>query len=530
MKKIVLIMMVAIAAIACKKEDPIVPEIKVSTTEFTLPLAGTEDMSFKVEFNANVDWTAALKETTEWCTVTPASGVAGDAAVTVIALENPTEEERTVTLVITAGSAVEEIVLTQEAVFIPRLSTEPADGVNIAQAGGSASVEVKTNVEYTVTPDAEATWLTVSQEGDVVTFTATANEDFAARGANVAFTTAHEGVAANVYVYQEGRATKLWSMHVADLEGYDASQKVRLVKYGDLLGVANTTKVYALNPLTGEVQMTINMPEGYAAHNVLVDDAGNFLIASDVIGTGDLALFYIADPFNPAPELIFTYNSGNYYSAETGNIRVKGNIKENAVITAVASDGAGGAVLMWEVVDGVCSDWSWTAPPYTAWSVASICAAPAGNTLADGLFYIGYGGDYNLHYVKDVTKGGASAWAPTYVTGSSWMENYNCISTAEWNGTKYAAICAGCHFNYDDADAVLLNVNDPAAAQHVYTYAGTADVDRDENWANLNWTPYSSGGQTSAPYSDILLIPTDEAIVMVYIDAAYGAMACVAVK
>ena len=138
-------MMVAIAAIACKKEDPIVPEIKVTTTEFTLPLAGTEDMSYKVQFNANVDWTAALKETTEWCTITPASGVAGDASVTVIALENPTEEQRTVTLVLTAGTAVKELVLTQEAVFIPRLAVDPT-GVNIAQAGGSATATVTANV------------------------------------------------------------------------------------------------------------------------------------------------------------------------------------------------------------------------------------------------------------------------------------------------------------------------------------------------------------------------------------------------
>ena len=523
MKKIALMMLVAIAAIACNPEEQIVPEIKVTTTEFTLPLAGTEDMSYKVQFNANVDWTAALKETTEWCTITPASGVAGDASVTVIALENPTEEQRTVTLVLTAGTAVEELVLTQEAVFIPRLSTTPADGVNVAQAGGTVSVEVTANVAYTVTADAEATWLTVAQDGNTVTLTATANEDYAARGANVTFATEYEGVGAVVYVYQEGRATKLWTKHVTDLEGYDASKKVKLAKYGDLLAVANTTKVYALNPATGEVAMTINMPEGYAAENVLVDDAGNFLLAADVVGTGDLALFYVPDPFNPAPQLIFTYNSGNYYSAETGNIRVKGNILGNAVITAVASDGAGGALLAWEVVNGVCSDWKWTNVPYTAWSVASLCAAPAGDKLSDGIFYIGYGGDYNLKYTANFVAGGGTEWATSYVTGSTWMENYNCIATAEWKGTKYAAITAGCHFNYDDADAILLNVNNPAAAEHVYTYSGTPDVQRDENWANLNWTGLGT-------YSDIILIPTDEAIIMVYVDGNYGAMSCVAVK
>lgn len=516
-------MLVAIAAIACKKEDPIVPEIKVTTTDLTLPLAGTEDMSYKLQFNANVDWTATLKEVSEWCTITPASGVAGDASITVIALENPTEEQRTATVVITAGTAVEEVVLTQEAVFVPRLSTTPADGVNVAQAGGSVSVEVTANVAYTVTADAEATWLTVAQNGNTVTFTAVANDAYAARGANVTFATEHEGVGAVVYVYQEGRATKLWTKKLTDLEGFDPAQKTRLAKYGDYLGVANTTKVFVLNPLTGEVIMNMNMPEGFAAHNVLVDDANNFLIAADAGVGAELTLFYIPDPFNPQPQVVCTYNTGNYYATDTGNIRVKGNIKENAVITATASAGAGGAVIYWEIVGGQCSNWFWTSVPYEGSTIASACAAPAGATLADGFFYIGYGGDYNLYYAATVIKDGASTWANTYTTGSSWMENYNSISTAEWNGHKYAAILASCHFNYDDADAILLNVDNPTAAQHVYTYAGTYDVVRDDAWANTWW----NGAGTN---SDILIYPTADALVMVYADANFGAMSCVAVK
>ena len=108
------------------------------------------------------------------------------------------------------------------------------------------------------------------------------------------------------------------------------------------------------------------------------------------------------------------------------------------------------------------------------------------------------------------------------------MENYNCISTAEWNGNKYLAVTAGCHFNYDDADAILLNVNDPAVAQHVYTYAGTSDVERADDWSNLSWT--GAAQQTEFPNSDILIFPTADALVMVYVDAAFGAMSCVTVK
>ena len=522
--------MAAIAVIACTPEETVVPEIEVTSTETTLPLAGTEE--FKVEFNASVAWTASIKETQEWCSVVPDKGAAGDAYVTVIALENESEEERTVTLVLTAGTAVKEVVLTQEAVYVPRLSVSPADGAVIPLAGGSATLEVTANLEYQVVVDEAATWLTWSQEGNVLTFTAaTANEEFAARSAAVTFTTEYEEVGATVSVSQEGRAAKLWTKKTADLTGFDVNKRVKLAKWNDKLLVSNGTQIYVLAPATGELEATIPVPEGMVADNVLVDDAGNLLIGTDMPTSAAVNLYYVADPTNPAPELIFTY-AGDYYAAQSGNIRVKGNVKDDAVITAVASDGAGGAVLYWEVVDGVCSAYSWTTCPYTAWSVGSLCAAPAGSTLADGIFYIGYGGDYNLRYASDVVAKGTSEWAVSYVTGSSWMENYNCISTAEWNGHKYAAIVAGCHFNYDDADAHLLNVDNPAAAQLVYTYSGTYDVTRNEDWANTDWigNPDADGQQTPFPNSDVLIFSTEEALVMVYVDAPFGAMSCVAVR
>ena len=522
MKKIALFLMAAIAVIACEKTPEIVPEINVTSTETTLPVAGTEDLSFKVTFNTNVDWTASFKTPVDWCAVTPASGVAGDASVTVIATENKVEETRTAVLVITAGTASKEIELTQEAVYVPRLSVSPAEGAFIPVAGGSATIEVTANLDYTVTV-AENDWLTVAQDGNKVTFTAAENPDYAARVVGVTFATEVEGVGATVNVTQEGHATKLWSKAVADIEGYDAAQKVRLAVYGDKLLVANTTKVFVLNPANGEVESTIALPEGVIAHNVIVDEGGNILVAADAGVNEDLVIYLIEDLANPAPVEFLKYNTGNYYGTDTGNIRVKGDIKKNAVITATVSAGAGGAVIMWEVVGGECSTWYWTSVPYSGDLVAYACAAPAGTALTDGLFYIGYGGDYNLQYVKDIVKDGTSTWAPTYVTGSSWMENYNSIATAEWNGHKYAAVLASCHFNYDDADAILLNVDDPAAAEHVYTYAGTYDVARADDWANLNWTG-------SGTYSDVLLVPTEEAILMVYVDGNYGAMACVAVK
>ena len=614
MKRIALFIAIAIAAIACKPEEQIVPEVTVHTDEATLVIP-TEGGDVQIAFDANVEWTASLKEATaaDWCTITPSSGAAGSTSLKVIALENTTNDNRVVTVVITAQTAKKEVKVTQlqkdalvlsgektfevaadggqvkfavnhniaveakadadwlvqaatramqtseftfdvaantgaartakitvtagdlkeeltvnQAAWVPVFEVAPAEDQWIAVEGGSVSITVDANVEYTVTTD-ENDWLTVTNEGGVYTFTAAANEGFDYRSTGVYVTPKDEAYVESAkafYVFQNGRAAKLWAKHPAeDYEGYDASQRVKLAKYGEYILLANTTKIYVLEPADGSVVNTIDVPAGMAAHNVLVDDAGNVLFGADALdGAGDVTLYYVADPFNPEPEQLISWNAGNYYCVGAGNIRVKGNVKDDAVITAVVTDGAGGACLAWEVVDGVIGDWKWTTPPYTNWNVPSLCFAPIGATMADGFFYIGYGGDYNLYYADSFVQGGGTPWAVSYVTGSSWMENYNCIATAEWNGNKYAAVVAGCHFNYDAADVFLLNVNNPAAAEHVYTHHGDGDADWD--WTagvNPNWTGLGT-------YSDVLLVPTADALLMVYVDSNYGAMACVAIK
>ncbi len=614
MKRIALFIAIAIAAIACKPEEQIVPEVTVHTDEATLVIP-TEGGDVQIAFDANVEWTASLKEATaaDWCTITPSAGEAGSTSLKVIALENTTNDNRVVTVVITAQTAKKEVKVTQlqkdalvlsgektfevaadggqvkfavnhniaveakadadwlvqaatramqtseftfdvaantgaartakitvtagdlkeeltvnQAAWAPVFEVAPAEDQWIAVEGGSVSITVDANVEYTVTTD-ENDWLTVTNEGGVYTFTAAANEGFDYRSTGVYVTPKDEAYVESAkafYVFQNGRAAKLWAKHPAeDYEGYDASQRVKLAKYGEYILLANTTKIYVLEPADGSVVNTIDVPAGMAAHNVLVDDAGNVLFGADALdGAGDVTLYYVADPFNPAPEQLISWNAGNYYCVGAGNIRVKGNVKDDAVITAVVTDGAGGACIAWEVVDGVIGDWKWTNPPYTNWKVPSLCFAPIGATMADGFFYIGYGGDYNLYYTDSFVAGGGTPWAVSYVTGSSWMENYNCIATAEWNGNKYAAVVAGCHFDYDAADVFLLNVNNPAAAEHVYTHHGDGDADWD--WTagvNPNWTGLGT-------YSDVLLVPTADALLMVYVDSNYGAMACVAIK
>ena len=411
--------------------------------------------------------------------------------------------------------------------------TVEEDVVTVGFDAAALEIPVATTVDFTVSTDCD--WITVpvatkamEVREEIVTVNVAANESMDSRTGYVYIVPTEESCASmaiTVAVVQKGRATKMWAKEVASYSGYDATQRVRLAQYGEYILLANTTKVYLLDPATGEAVNTIDMPAGFAAHNVLVDDAGNVLIGADALdGAGDVTLYYVADPFNPNPEQLLSWNAGNYYCVGAGNIRVKGNVKDDAVITAVVTDGAGGACLAWEVVDGVVGDWKYTNAPYTNWNSTSICLAPLGATMADGFLYIGYGGDYNLQYTESFVAGGGTAWTVSYVTGSSWMENYNCISTKEWKGNKYAAFVMGCHFAYDATDVVLVNINNPATAQHVYTYNGDGDAAWD--WAagvNNSWT----GGGT---YSDVLLGTAGDALMMVYVDSNYGTIGCVAIQ
>ena len=520
--------------------DDAVAFVLADGTEIVIPLVKVIDITFNiaevsvyggesVEFTYTVVGGTDKNRVAAFCSSGVASVTAADANSGTIQITSLAGADFECAVFVTDG--VERTIF-KTLKFKSGVFTTEEGEIYLDFAAATVTVPVATSMEFVVTPECD--WITVAAETkaevrtEEIVLNVAANEAMTARSAYVAFTpkdAAAADMAFKVAVFQSGHANKVWSKEVTSYEGYDAAQRVKLAQYGEYLILANTTKVYLLNPADGTVVSTIDMPAGFAAHNVLVDDAGNVLIGTDALdGAGDVTLYYVADPFNPAPEPILSWNAANYYCVGAGNIRVKGNVKDDAVITAVVTDGAGGACLAWEVVDGVVSDWKWTNPPYTNWNVPSLCFAPLGASMADGFLYIGYGGDYNLQYAAEFVAGGGTTWGVSYVTGSSWMENYNCISTATWKDNKYAAIVMGCHFAYDATDAVLLDVNDPSAAKHVYTHNGDGDAAWD--WAagvNNSWTGLGT-------YSDVLLAPTADALLMVYVDSNYGTIGCVAIQ
>ena len=104
MKKIALMLMAAcFAVVACEEE--FVPHVDFTPAEVTIPTAGTENLETPLTFtfNANAAWTAQLtgEGVTEWLSISPKSGEAGDASIKFDAIANTGKENRTATLEIT---------------------------------------------------------------------------------------------------------------------------------------------------------------------------------------------------------------------------------------------------------------------------------------------------------------------------------------------------------------------------------------------------------------------------------------------
>ena len=208
---------------------------------------------------------------------------------------------------------------------------------------------------------------------------------------------------------------------------------------------------------------------------------------------GQLQLYLVTDAgYTP----LVDYNSANFWCTEMGNFRVKGDVTKDAVIAAYVC-GQTTYGLYWEVKSGVVGESAYVQLPDMSWDASTGVVAPAGATLADGLYCITYGNDYDLFYYD------GAEWTKTWESPASWMENFNCISTTEVGGKTYLALTMSCHFNYDYTDIVVLDVTDPKAAAQVFSI-------------QMNYHTNNEGGLT---YSDIYIKGEDGKLAAYVVDS-----------
>ena len=488
--------MAAAAVIACDPVEEFVPHLDFPPTEVTIPTAGTEELAepLYVTFTANAAWTATLtgEGVAEWLSISPKSGEAGEASIKLDALANTGNENRTATLEITVEGLEPALVkVTQLQKNAIDVNAEAAYTVSFK--GGSVEVEIGHNVDYTYEVDAE--WLveTKAYTTDKLVFTAPEQEVNAPARTATITVYSELGVVKIITITQEAWSPIAWTYSLTELGA--TAGRAGVASTGDKVYFTAGGELWAADAATGADAQKMALPEGFVAGGVHVDDAGNLMVSGEdrAPGAGQLQLYKVAA--DGTYTALVDYNSANYWCTEMGNFRVKGDVNGDALIVAYICVGTG-HYAAWEVKGGVVAEPVYGDLHDGSWDASTGVVAPAGASLADGLFAITYGSTYNLNYFN------GEAWAEIYVTGSTWMENYNCISTAEVDGKKYLAMTASCHFNYDYTDIIVLDVTDVAAVKEVFKI-------------QMNFHTVNEAGLT---YSDIFIKGEDGKLAAYVID------------
>lgn len=185
------------------KPTPSQPTITldISSSDFT-----TDGGSNTISFTTSEPWTAEVlnSRADAWCSVSPTSGKAGDAEITVTTTPNDTPDNRSASIILKAGSTQKTITVSQKQ---KDALTVTSDKFEVSAEGGEVTIEVKANIdfEYTISEKAKA-WIASADSRALKTttlvFDVSANEDTEKREGSITITSG--SFKETVTVYQEG--------------------------------------------------------------------------------------------------------------------------------------------------------------------------------------------------------------------------------------------------------------------------------------------------------------------------------------
>ena len=194
------------------KPDPPTEQVvpaKVTLNETSVSLTG--EGSKVVTFTSATDWKAAVaSDGSSWLTVSPTSGSAGTTSVTVKAKANPTYDDRETTFTITGtgkdGSTSTGTVHVTQAATLGMVVEQKA--FEVPAAGGTVTVKVKANTDYSYTIDASSQgWITETTTRALTeyvhTFKVDANDQYDSRQGTITFKNTKTGETDQVTVTQD---------------------------------------------------------------------------------------------------------------------------------------------------------------------------------------------------------------------------------------------------------------------------------------------------------------------------------------
>ena len=220
--KRILYLMVCLSALAwttqaCsddnKSETPPTPEeptITFPTGSDTQPVFTTEGGTSTLTFTATEAWTASVGEADtraiDWLSVSPTSGQAGTATLTITTEPNDTYDERNAAITLTSGGTRTTLTVTQKQ---RDALTVTSNKVELEATGGAFEIELQANVSvtYEIEESAQA-WLTPASDTRALTtttlhFQAAPNEDLQPRQGIITLNGGN-GLTEEVTVYQLG--------------------------------------------------------------------------------------------------------------------------------------------------------------------------------------------------------------------------------------------------------------------------------------------------------------------------------------
>ena len=203
----------ALLVTACSKPEPDNPKptpdtpiqetVTLSPGTNTAPVITTAGGSVNVSFTASAAWSASIINTKadSWCSVSPTSGVAGAASITITVKENTTPDNRSASVVITSGTATQIIKVEQKQ---KDALTVTASSFEVSADGGEIKVATKSNVSFThsISTDAQS-WIkaveTKSLKDSTLTFEIDVNRELEKRSGQIYLTSGDLKDTVNVY-------------------------------------------------------------------------------------------------------------------------------------------------------------------------------------------------------------------------------------------------------------------------------------------------------------------------------------------
>lgn len=470
MKKFLSVFAIALAAFAaCEEPAPVEVPDELELKSEPVVSIGTGSEIVSISFVTNKSWTA--KSESDFIVVNPTSGEAGEVTVKATVQSLPEDlTGRVGAVTLTVGGITAPVTIYQGNVFI----IEPAE-LSVGIEGGDASFKVISNLDYEVKTYDSFDWApaTFDKNTGEGTFKVAANNGYDARSAYIKFTipAIQDAViddetgeptgetqdhVERIYVYQAGNSKVEWCTMLNESFNVGDGATASVAIFDGKLLVSDGLKVHVVNPSSGKIEgelATGDLP----VQSIACDDAGNLLLANlgaygalfDVyaVKAGDSKL---ANPVNLIHCVVEAWSG----STGVDKVAARGDVFGNGIVSAiyggVPSYGGVHYGLYWGINGGKAAeqpynewnpivnqpDGGWFQLPLGGddlWLSNRAAFIPAGTSAADGFFFGGYDGTYNINYFN------GSEWIVSVPAAGDWAGGPQGMHATVWNGKKILA-------------------------------------------------------------------------------------------